>query len=112
MSDERPRPGLSTRAIRAAGRVLPVDQTPTSMPIHQTATFATEDAAELAAVSMGSVHTMVVHPPATSHRSLSNEQLARAGITPGLLRVSVGLKDEADLIADFAAGLAAANRAG
>jgi len=112
VSDERPRPGLSTRAIRGAGRVLPVDETPTSMPIYQTATFATEDAAELAAVSMGSVKTMVVHPPATSHRSLSNEQLARAGITPGLLRVSVGPKDEADLIADLAAGLAAANRAG
>jgi cystathionine beta-lyase/cystathionine gamma-synthase len=72
------------------------------------------DALEIAerTASLGSVHTMVVHPPTTSHRSLSDEQLARAGITPGLLRVSVGLEDEADLIADFAAGLAAANRAG
>jgi cystathionine beta-lyase/cystathionine gamma-synthase len=66
--------------------------------------------AELTA-SLGSVHTMVVHPPSTSHRALDEAALAVAGITPGLLRVSVGLEDEADLLADFAAGLAAAGRA-
>lgn len=55
--------------------------------------------------SLGSVHTMVVHPPSTSQRQLSDEQLAAAGITPGLLRVSVGLEDLEDLQADFAAAL-------
>jgi cystathionine beta-lyase/cystathionine gamma-synthase len=58
--------------------------------------------------SLGSVHTMVVHPPSSSHRSLDAASLAAAGITEGLLRVSVGLEDEADLIADFAAALHAA----
>ena len=58
--------------------------------------------------SLGSVHTMVVHPPSSSHRSLDAASLAAAGITEGLLRVSVGLEDEADLIADFAAALDAA----
>ena len=58
--------------------------------------------------SLGSVHTMVVHPPSSSHRSLDAASLAAAGITEGLLRVSVGLEDEADLIADFAAALEAA----
>jgi cystathionine beta-lyase/cystathionine gamma-synthase len=57
--------------------------------------------------SLGSVHTMVVHPPSSSHRSLDAASLAAAGITEGLLRVSVGLEDEPDLIADFAAALAA-----
>ena len=47
--------------------------------------------------SLGSVHTMVVHPPSSSHRSLDAGALAAAGITEGLLRVSVGLEDEADL---------------
>jgi O-acetylhomoserine (thiol)-lyase len=42
---------------------------------------------------------------------LSSEQLAAAGITEGLLRISVGLEDEADLLADFAAALEAANAA-
>jgi cystathionine gamma-synthase/O-acetylhomoserine (thiol)-lyase len=61
--------------------------------------------------SLGSVHTMVVHPPTSSHRALDAAALAAAGITEGLLRVSVGLEDEADLVADFAAALAAANAA-
>jgi methionine-gamma-lyase len=58
--------------------------------------------------SLGSVHTMVVHPPSTSHRQSTEEELLDAGITPGLLRVSVGLEDLEDLQADFAAALAAA----
>jgi methionine-gamma-lyase len=55
--------------------------------------------------SLGSVHTMVVHPPSTSQRQLSEAELLAAGITPGLLRVSVGLEDLDDLEADFAAAL-------
>lgn len=57
--------------------------------------------------SLGSVHTMVVHPPSTSHRQSSEAELLEAGITPGLLRVSVGLEDLEDLQADFGAALAA-----
>jgi len=55
--------------------------------------------------SLGSVHTMVVHPPSTSQRQLSEPELLAAGITPGLLRVSVGLEDLEDLQDDFAAAL-------
>jgi cystathionine beta-lyase/cystathionine gamma-synthase len=58
--------------------------------------------------SLGSVHTMVVHPPSTSHRQLSEAELVEAGITPGLLRVSVGLEDVEDLIDDFRRALTAA----
>jgi methionine-gamma-lyase len=58
--------------------------------------------------SLGSVHTMVVHPPSTSQRQLSEAELIEAGITPGLLRVSVGLEDVEDLVEDFKRGLAAA----
>ena len=57
--------------------------------------------------SLGSVHTMVVHPPSTSHRQSTEAELLAAGITPGLLRVSVGLEDLEDLQADFSAALAA-----
>lgn len=60
--------------------------------------------------SLGSVHTMVVHPPSTTQRQLSDAELRDAGITPGLLRVSVGLEDLEDLQADFAAALEAARR--
>ncbi len=61
--------------------------------------------------SLGSVHTMVVHPPSTSHRQSSESELLDAGITPGLLRVSVGLEDLEDLRADFSAALALASSA-
>ena len=60
--------------------------------------------------SLGSVHTMVVHPPSTSQRQLSDAQLIEAGITPGLLRVSVGLEDLEDLQDDFSAALETAQR--
>ena len=58
--------------------------------------------------SLGSVHTMVVHPPSTSQRQSSEAELLEAGITPGLLRVSVGLEDLEDLQADFADALVVA----
>ncbi len=60
--------------------------------------------------SLGSVHTMVVHPPSTSQRQLSDAELLAAGITPGLLRISVGLEDVEDLQDDLTRGLAAARR--
>ena len=53
------------------------------------------------ATSLGGVDTVVAHPASTSHRQFSEEQLAAAGVSPGLLRVSVGCEDVDDLIADF-----------
>ena len=61
--------------------------------------------------SLGSVHTMVVHPPSTSQRQMSEAELAAAGITPGLVRISVGLEDLEDLQDDLAAALAVARTA-
>ncbi len=61
--------------------------------------------------SLGSVHTMVVHPPSTTHRQLDDAALVEAGIAPGLLRVSVGLEDLDDLVADFERALGAARTA-
>jgi cystathionine beta-lyase/cystathionine gamma-synthase len=61
--------------------------------------------------SLGSVFTMVVHPPSTTHRQLDEAALAASGITAGLLRCSVGLEDLEDLVADFAAALEAARSA-
>ncbi len=58
--------------------------------------------------SLGGVFTMVVHPPSTSQRQMSGAELAAAGITPGLLRISVGLEDLEDLQDDLAMALAVA----
>jgi len=60
--------------------------------------------------SLGSIHTIVAHPPSTTHRQLSDAEIAAAGIAPGLLRCSVGLEDLDDLQADFAQALEAARR--
>ena len=58
--------------------------------------------------SLGSIHTIVSHPPSTTHRQLSPAELAASGIGTGLLRVSTGLEDLDDLRDDLARGLAAA----
>lgn len=62
--------------------------------------------------SLGSIHSIVVHPPSTTHRQLSPDELAAAGIAPGLLRFSVGLEDADDLLADVEQALEAARAAG
>jgi cystathionine beta-lyase/cystathionine gamma-synthase len=61
--------------------------------------------------SLGSVFTIAIHPPSTSHRQLDDAALAASGIPAGLVRVSVGLEDVEDLIADVGAGLEAARSA-
>ena len=53
------------------------------------------------AVSLGGVETLIEHPASMSHAPLTDEQLQQAGIPPGLIRLSVGIEDPADLIADL-----------
>ena len=55
------------------------------------------------ATSLGSVETLVSHPASSSHRQLTDADLAAAGLTPGTVRVSIGLEDAEDLIADLVA---------
>jgi len=53
------------------------------------------------ATSLGSVETLVSHPASSSHRQLDDVELAAAGMGPGTIRVSIGLEDVEDLIADL-----------
>lgn len=55
----------------------------------------------LPATTLGDVYTEVSYPMMSSHREWSPAQLRRAGITPGLVRVSVGIEDVEDIAADF-----------
>ncbi|MBP2472955.1 methionine-gamma-lyase [Crossiella equi] len=55
--------------------------------------------------SLGGVETTVMHPASTSHRQLSDEELAAADIAPGTVRVSVGIEDPDDLWQDLAQAL-------
>jgi methionine-gamma-lyase len=53
------------------------------------------------APSLGTVETLVSHPASTTHRQFAPDALAAAGIGEGMVRVSVGLEDAADLAEDF-----------
>jgi cystathionine gamma-synthase/methionine-gamma-lyase len=55
----------------------------------------------LPAATMGDIYTLVLHPATASHRSLSEEERARADIREGLVRISVGIEDSEDIIADL-----------
>jgi methionine-gamma-lyase len=57
------------------------------------------------AVSLGSIDTLIQHPAALTHRVVDEEARRATGIGPGLLRLSVGLEDPADLWADLSAAL-------
>ncbi len=59
------------------------------------------------AVSLGGVETLTCHPKSTTHSGMSPQELAESGVTDGLVRVSVGIEDWRDLLADFEQALAA-----
>jgi cystathionine beta-lyase/cystathionine gamma-synthase len=59
------------------------------------------------AVSLGGVETLTCHPRSTTHSGMSEAELAESGVTDGLVRVSVGIEDWRDLLADFEQALAA-----
>lgn len=66
------------------------------------------DSLQLAAnvVHVADLRTLVLHPASSTHRQLTDEQLAAAGITPGLIRLSVGCEDLEDILADLEQALA------
>ncbi len=51
--------------------------------------------------NIGDAKTLVIHPASTTHSQLTAEQQLSAGVTPGMIRVSVGMEHIDDLIADF-----------
>ena len=59
------------------------------------------------AVSLGGVESLVCHPKTTTHSGMTAQELAESGVTDGLVRVSVGIEDWRDLLADFEQALAA-----
>jgi methionine-gamma-lyase len=57
------------------------------------------------AVSLGGVHTLVTHAASTTHVHVPREERIKAGVTDGLIRISVGIEDIEDLIADLGQAL-------
>ena len=103
-----PQADVAQRQLRAGGGMLAIDLGSRDVA----AGFI--DALRLPPVTatLGSVVTYAVHPPTATHRQLSPDQLAATGILPGLVRISVGLEDIDDLLADVDQALAAATGTG
>ncbi len=57
--------------------------------------------------NIGDVRSLVIHPSSTTHSQLSEDEQISSGVTPGLIRLSVGLESIADIIADLEIGFAA-----
>ena len=57
--------------------------------------------------NVGDTRSLVIHPASTTHRQLSDEQKTLAGAGPDVVRVSIGIEDKADIIADLDQALAA-----
>ncbi|MCL2379814.1 MAG: PLP-dependent transferase, partial [Coriobacteriia bacterium] len=53
------------------------------------------------ATHVADARTIVLHPASSTHRQLKDEQLPTAGVSPTMVRISVGLEDAKDIIADI-----------
>ena len=58
--------------------------------------------------NIGDVRSLVIHPASTTHSQLSEEEQLAAGVTPGLVRLAVGIENITDILADLDAGFRAA----
>ena len=105
-------PGLPTHSqfdltqaqMAAGGTVLSLD-----IAGGQEAAFRFLNALKIVTISnnLGDAKSIVTHPATTTHQRLPEEQKAALGITPGLVRLSVGIEDADDLIADLRQALEA-----
>ncbi|MCG3186798.1 MAG: L-methionine gamma-lyase [Rhodocyclaceae bacterium] len=58
-------------------------------------------------VNIGDAKSLACHPASTTHRQLSGEELSRAGVTPDMVRLSIGIEHIDDIVADIERALAA-----
>ena len=57
--------------------------------------------------NIGDAKTLIIHPGSTTHRQLSEEELLKAGVTPDMIRLSVGIESIDDIVWDLDQALAA-----
>ncbi|MCF6232507.1 MAG: O-succinylhomoserine sulfhydrylase [Rhodobacteraceae bacterium] len=96
--ESHPQHDLCRHQMTKGGTVLSLD-----LKGGQAAAFVFVNALEIAVISnnLGDTKSIVTHPATTTHQRLAEEQRAELGITPGLVRVSLGIEDRDDLIGDI-----------
>ena len=99
--ESHPQHDLVMRQMGAGGTVLSIDTG------SKEAAFRFMNALDIVLISnnLGDAKSIATHPATTTHQRLPDAQKATLGITPGLIRLSIGLEDPEDLIKDFMAGL-------
>lgn len=93
-----PQADLAERQMGSGGTLVAFD-----IAAGKEAAFRFMNALEIAKISnnLGDAKTIATHPATTTHQRLPADQKEKLGITPGLIRLSVGLEDADDLIADL-----------
>ena len=99
---DHPQHALALRQMEQGGTVLALD-----IEGGQAPAFRFLNALDIVLISnnLGDAKSIVTHPATTTHQRLSEERRAMLGITQGLVRLSVGLEDPEDLVADLRAAL-------
>ncbi len=95
---DHPQHAIAKAQMGGFGTVMALD-----VAAGKEAAFRVLNALQVAVISnnLGDARSIVTHPATTTHQRLPDDQKAALGITPGLIRLSVGLEDVADLIDDF-----------
>ena len=60
--------------------------------------------------NIGDARSLAIHPATTTHSQLTEEELSKAGVTPGYVRLSIGIEHPDDIIADLDQALSASEK--
>jgi cystathionine gamma-lyase len=100
---DHPQHELAMRQMKAGGGMVSVELDAT---VEQGMKVASSFHVFSLAESLGGVESLVDHPASMTHASIPKEEREKAGLSDGLIRLSVGIEDEADLLADLEQALA------
>ncbi|HTP12395.1 MAG TPA: PLP-dependent transferase, partial [Bacteroidota bacterium] len=103
-----PQHALAKKQMSGFGGMVTIEVKPAKKiaPVEAAAKVADNLKIAVNAMSLGGVETLVSIPVYSSHIFMTDDELKRHGVTPGMIRISVGVEAVADVIADFEQALA------
>jgi O-succinylhomoserine sulfhydrylase len=106
--DDHPQAALARKQMTGGGQVIAFE-----IEGGKAAAFRLQNALKIVKISnnLGDAKSIITHPATTTHYRIGPEARAELGITDGMLRLSVGLENEHDLLADLESAVAAARTA-